>query len=169
MTRAELPEPFLESRDLPNSEKPTVFAAGYLIFRKADRLEFLLMKHLDRWDLPKGHLDDGESIVQAAKRELWEETGISEDQIWTDPQFVFSSQYWVSKRKSPGHKALKQLSIYLGLALQDLDIVCTEHVGFRWWAWDPPHRIQTQAIDPLLDQVALHFQRHPDLFSRFCA
>jgi 8-oxo-dGTP pyrophosphatase MutT (NUDIX family) len=154
---------------LPSSEKPSVFAAGYLIFRRADALEFLLMEHQDRWDLPKGHVDHGESILQAAKRELWEETGISDSQIWTDPEFVFTSQYWVSKRKTPSQKALKQTTIYLGFGPPSLQIVCTEHIGYRWWAWNPPHRIQAQAIDPLLDQVALHFERNPDVFSKFCS
>jgi len=60
-----------------NEEKPSVFASGYLIFRRqGTQLQFLLMKHPDRWDLPKGHLDPNESIPQAAIRELYEETGI---------------------------------------------------------------------------------------------
>ncbi len=40
--------------------------------------EFLLI-HLadeDRWCLPKGHVDPGESLAQAARREIVEETGI---------------------------------------------------------------------------------------------
>jgi len=30
------------------------------------------------WSLPKGHIDDGESPREAAAREIWEETGVSE-------------------------------------------------------------------------------------------
>ena len=30
------------------------------------------------WSLPKGHIEDGEDILAAAKREIYEETGITE-------------------------------------------------------------------------------------------
>jgi len=52
-------------------------SCGFLIV-KGDPIEsFLLMKHPARWDLPKGHVDPGETDMQCALRELEEETGIS--------------------------------------------------------------------------------------------
>ena len=30
------------------------------------------------WSLPKGHIDEGEDVVTAAKREIYEESGINE-------------------------------------------------------------------------------------------
>jgi len=128
---------------LSNDSEPTVFAAGYLVFRKSQRLEFLLMKHPDRWDLPKGHFDEGETSIEASKRELWEETGIPSDAIWTDPVFRFVHRYWVAKRKKPQEKSLKELTIYLGTLLRPIELVCTEHLDFKWWDWDPPHAINT--------------------------
>jgi 8-oxo-dGTP pyrophosphatase MutT (NUDIX family) len=100
---------------MASSEKATVFASGYLIFRRSRSLQFLLMKHPDRWDLPKGHVDPGESIFDAAKRELWEETAIPFDALWTDPTFAFVNRYWVSKRKTPESRSCRlkdQLSVY---------------------------------------------------------
>ena len=48
---------------------------------------FLLLTHFDpevglppRWITPGGGIDDGETPIQAAVRELWEETGISVSQ-----------------------------------------------------------------------------------------
>lgn len=144
-----------------NESEPTVFAAGYLVFRNAQRLEFLLMKHPDRWDLPKGHLDEGENCIEAAKRELFEETGIPIDAIWTDPQFCFVHRYWVTNRKKPEQKSLKELTIFLGLLLRPIELVCSEHPDYKWWDWNPPHDIQSQTIDPLLESIAKHFQEHP--------
>ena len=146
-----------------DTEKPSVFAAGYLIFRKTQRLEFLLLKHSDRWDLPKGHVDAGESFTQTAIRELWEETAIPGDAIWTDPSFTYSSIYSVPKRKNPEKREVKQLTMFLGFLLRPVEIVCTEHPTFQWFPWNPPHRIQTQAIDPLLESAAEHFRRYPEL------
>jgi 8-oxo-dGTP pyrophosphatase MutT (NUDIX family) len=60
--------------------RPQLYSSGFLVFRKTrgnlgllqqmTPLEFLLMQHAERWDLPKGHLDPGESQKQAAIREL---------------------------------------------------------------------------------------------------
>ncbi len=154
-----------------NEEKPSAFASGYLIFRRqGTQLQFLLMKHPDRWDLPKGHLDPNESISQAAIRELYEETGIPADAIWTDPHFAFVHSYLVANRKRYGEnegskKVLKELTIFLGFLLRPVDLQCTEHPDYLWWNWSPPHRIQTKTIDPLLAQVAQHFDTYPDLLS----
>jgi bis(5'-nucleosidyl)-tetraphosphatase len=144
------------------SLQPSVFSSGYLVFRRVASLQFLLMRHDDRWDLPKGHLDEGETKSQAAIRELREETGITPDLLWTDRGFVFEHRYWVPSRKDPSRRVLKELTIYLGLLLEDREIECTEHRGFQWWDWCPPHRIQVQTIDPLLESVELHLQQSAD-------
>lgn len=145
------------------SSQPSVYSSGYLIFRRVPSLQFLLMRHDDRWDLPKGHLDDGETKSQAAIRELHEETGVSPDLIWTDPGFVFEHRYWVASRKDSSRRVMKELTIYLGLLLvENREIECTEHRGFRWWDWCPPHRIQAQTIDPLLACVEQHLRRSAD-------
>ena len=35
----------------------------------------------DSWSLPKGHIEEGETSLEAAKREIWEETGIEDLQL----------------------------------------------------------------------------------------
>jgi bis(5'-nucleosidyl)-tetraphosphatase len=117
------------------------------------------MKHKDRWDLPKGHLDAGETTEQAAIRELAEETGITVQQIWTDPVFRYTSQYYVTYKRDAARRRLKQLTIFLGIVTGDTPILPTEHLGFEWLQWNPPHRIQTETIDPLLEQVASHMEK----------
>ncbi len=118
------------------------------------------MKHPNRWDLPKGHLDFGETKREAALRELWEETGIPSDKIWVDPAFVFEQRYWVQYPKDPAPR-LKELSLFLAFLSDAIELKLTEHLGFKWFAWTPPHRIQKQTIDALLESVELHFQSVP--------
>ena len=142
--------------------EPELFSSGFLLFRKQNLLQFLLMKHRSRWDLPKGHLDPGETKEQAALRELCEETGLSESDTWIDPDFLYESQYWVSYKRNGDRKQLKQLTIYLGLLTQDRLIVPTEHLGYAWFDWSPPHQIQFETIDPLLMKISQYFEQLPD-------
>ncbi len=55
------------------------YTAGGLVFRRKanDELEFLLIQDLkDRWSIPKGHVESGETLEQTAVREIGEETGL---------------------------------------------------------------------------------------------
>ena len=58
-----------------------VKSCGILCFRKRPTIAFLLMRHPHRYDLPKGHIREGESERVCAIREFTEETGISEKEI----------------------------------------------------------------------------------------
>lgn len=53
--------------------------AGGIIFRhnKEGRIEILLIQDAkDRWTIPKGHIEEGETAQQTAKREIGEEAGL---------------------------------------------------------------------------------------------
>ncbi|MFG0296441.1 MAG: bis(5'-nucleosyl)-tetraphosphatase [Maioricimonas sp. JB045] len=128
-------------------------ACGVLVVQGDPIREFLLMKHPDRWDLPKCHVDPGEGEVECALRELEEETGIPPQAINLDPNFRFTHQYKVQSRRTGGEWWPKTLVIFLGRLQQPVDITTTEHESFAWFPWNPPHRIQEQTIDPLLASV----------------
>ena len=149
----------MNQKKTKNSESIDVRSCGVIVFREQPRKSFLLMRHIDRWDLPKGHIDPGETDKQCALRELVEETGINESDIKLDSDFRFVHQYWISKdRKKPVHK-LKELVIYLGWLLRDVEIELTEHADYACYDWDPPHTIQKKTIDPLLAAINEFFER----------
>lgn len=53
-------------------------AAGGVLYRYKNSLaEILLIKRNGFWDLPKGKVENGESIEEAAIREVQEETGVN--------------------------------------------------------------------------------------------
>ena len=111
------------------------------------------MEHPDRLDLPKGHVDPGETELQCALRELHEETGITADDVRLDQSFRFTSEYYVWPKRFDGEKCHKTLVIFLGQLQRDVKIDLTEHTGYRWVPWHPPHQLQPQTIDPLLAEV----------------
>lgn len=58
---------------------PLVVAAGGVVTNEAGKVLFIYRK--DKWDLPKGRLDKGESIRDCALREVIEETGVQDLKI----------------------------------------------------------------------------------------
>ena len=70
-----------------NNRKPSIQeivrepTAGGIVFRrdKNNGVEILLIQDAkDRWTIPKGHIEEGETAQQTAKREIGEEAGLKE-------------------------------------------------------------------------------------------
>lgn len=66
-------------------------SCGALVYRKYHgNTEILLIKHLNsgHWSFPKGHVEEGETEVETAIREIKEETGID---VMIDQSFIFGT------------------------------------------------------------------------------
>ena len=93
-----------EAFDIFRSFFTQVQTGGGLI--KNERDEYLFIFRRKKWDLPKGKLDDGETIEQCALREVEEETGLRKvtlDKFLTDTWHSYSER---------GKRILKQSSWY---------------------------------------------------------
>ena len=53
-------------------------AAGAVVFRRSDRgIRLLVLRAYRNWDFPKGRIEPGETELDAARREVEEETGLA--------------------------------------------------------------------------------------------
>lgn len=58
--------------------------SGGIVFRRDDKgaVEILLIQDAkDRWTIPKGHIEEGETAQETARREIGEEAGLNEVDI----------------------------------------------------------------------------------------
>lgn len=132
----------------------TVKSCGVLCLKNPDQPAFLLMRHSHRYDLPKGHLEAGETEEECAIRELREETGISPTQLqWIDG-FRHETSYRTCYRRFGNQPVQKTLVIFAAWVPDDVDVIPSEHQAAEWMPWDPPHAIQELTIDPLLADLA---------------
>ncbi len=110
-------------------KKPTIQeivrepTAGGIVFRrdKKGNVEMLLIQdHKDRWTIPKGHIEPGETAQQAAKREIGEEAGLNDVEVlgWlgkihfryrrVDKLVLISQQVYLMRVNTDGNEIQKE-------------------------------------------------------------
>lgn len=97
--------------------------AGGVVFRRNEKgeVEFLLYQDArDRWTIPKGHIEPGETAQAAAKREIGEETGLKNLQVFgwlgkvnfryrrIDKLVLMTTQVYLAKALNPLEKLQKE-------------------------------------------------------------
>jgi 8-oxo-dGTP pyrophosphatase MutT (NUDIX family) len=101
------------------------------------KLKFLLIKGGFGWEFPKGHIEEGESRLEAAKRETKEETGLSIETI--HPTFKFLSKYLVTidykTRKKLSYPIPKTVTYFMGVAPNKDVKLSFEHSEFGWFSY----------------------------------
>lgn len=122
-------------------------SCGFIVMRTEPQLGFLLMQKPSRYDLPKGHIEPGETELECAIRELYEETGIEAKILQLDEIFRFTTTYQTRYQQQ------KTIVIFLGWLQQEVVIKLSEHSGYTWIEWNPHHTIQEKVINPLLEQL----------------
>lgn len=98
------PTPEIFWKDLFLPVFTSIPAAGGIVIRN-NKLLFIFRN--EKWDLPKGKIDPGESIEEAATREVAEECGITEHKIIAKLPSTFHI-YQSPWKESQGHWILKE-------------------------------------------------------------
>ncbi len=86
-------------------------AGGVVYRRKSELIEVALIRTGERWGLPKGHVEPGEGVQEAACREVLEETGLEGTVVGKLGEIAYRYTY----KKSGGDlvRVFKRVHFYL--------------------------------------------------------
>ncbi len=120
-----------------NLDERKAVSAGAIILQEVDgELKIALAQRKNKnktWVLPKGHVEAGESIEQAALREVYEETGLRRVQLITYLGVVSREA-----AKSNGNVVRKTIHYYLAYALQNNKEQAPPDTAFAKPGWFSP-------------------------------
>ncbi len=108
-------------------------SAGIILCIKDDaqaRLYLLLHYPRGYWDFPKGKLEEGETPLEAALREVKEETGLTADiyEGFTDTlKYLYKNPH--------GEMVDKTVTYFVGHAHSREIVLSDEHIGSAWLSY----------------------------------
>ena len=125
-------EPGNDILDKFSSKIPMIVAAGGLVKNKKGKVLFIFRE--GKWDLPKGKLDKGESMEDAAIREVEEETGVKDLKV----ERYLQTTYHIFKRN--GRYKLKKVIWFEMSTKYKGDLVAQENEGITKVKWKGPKK-----------------------------
>jgi len=107
------------------------YSAGGVVVNKMTGDVLIVKQPNNVWSLPKGHIESDEDSVVAAKREIFEESGV------TEPEFIKElgeyERFKIGKDSKNDESELKNIKMYLFTTNQkDLQPIDKKHPEARW-------------------------------------
>ena len=119
----------------------------------------LLQYPQGHWDLPKGHVEkDDDNNYETAKRELKEETGISELSLIEN--FEYRTEY---QFKHKGKRKSKQVYWYIATTEEISINLSKEHHNYVWLDWELAVEQATHTETKELIKTAYEFMKSAGL------
>jgi bis(5'-nucleosidyl)-tetraphosphatase len=130
------------------------YSSGAVIFRREKGIPLFLLLHYEEghWGCAKGHLEMGENIEQTARREIQEETGIT-DITFIDGFKELNRYFFMSK----GEKISKTVTFLLAKTNSKEVTISNEHTGYEWLPFDQALQLITFKNEKEMFQKAHQF------------
>lgn len=107
-----------------------IHSAGIVVYKydpdTDERFYILLLYQKGYWDFAKGKLEAGETVLDAAIREVKEETNLDVD---IHPGFEETLSYFFRERNG---LIQKYVTFFVGEAINNDVIMSWEHLGYLW-------------------------------------
>jgi bis(5'-nucleosidyl)-tetraphosphatase len=135
-------------------------AAGVVLFRQSDgeRTYLLLRSRLTRtpmWEFPKGGVEAGETELEAAERELREETGLAEGEFELREGFRQEERYFFTLGQGGARVlVMKRVTYFLAEGRTDRIRISHEASDYRWLSYPEARRLlRFRAKQEVLDRA----------------
>ncbi len=120
--------------DTDNCVLPDILSCGFVVVRRSGKgWQAVMLRSFSHWDFPKGMRESGETPLQAAHREVAEETSIADLQLDWGDRYIESGPYSRGKVARYYLGRTEQSQIVMGIS-QDLGH--PEHNEYRWVDFD---------------------------------
>lgn len=106
-------------------------SAGGVVLNKKEQV-LIVQQKSNSWSLPKGHVEVGEDLLTAAKREIYEESGIKT--VTLVKELGTYQRHRISKDGSgEDNSELKEITLFLFQTEEnDLSPIDNDHPEARW-------------------------------------
>lgn len=126
-----------------------VLSAGVVVVRQVERhWGFLLLRAFQHWDFPKGQVERGEQPLQAARREVAEETGITELHFHWGHDYIETGPYAHGKLARYYLAETTQITIKLGISPE---LGRAEHHEYCWATLDEAVHLTSPRVRRVLE------------------
>jgi len=129
--------------------KSRLLSAGVVVVRRETTgWRFLLLRVFDYWDFPKGLVESGESPLEAACREVTEETSLTSLDFRWGYDYRETGPY--ARGKVARYYVAETTSAEVRL-LVNPDLGTPEHHEFRWVDFEKARAMLSARVRPVLD------------------
>jgi 8-oxo-dGTP pyrophosphatase MutT (NUDIX family) len=125
----------------------------------ADGWRVLLLRAYRNWDFPKGLVEGGESMLETARREAREETGLSDLSLDWGEDYCETPPYGAGKVARFYLARTGEEKIVLGLSTA---MGRPEHHEYRWLSFAVARRLLVPRLRAVLDWATEHLNTGQD-------
>ncbi len=118
-------------------------SAGGIVLNSKNQVLIVQQKG-NSWSLPKGHLDEGEGALEAAKREIFEESGVSELVLLSE--LGEYQRFRIGDQQKEDRSEFKTITMFLFRTGQ-MDL-CPRDVDNPVALWVHPHDVPSLLTHP---------------------